>query len=173
MKKIFSLIKCKPQKHPKLSDDSRYREIHREYGISLNCSDVDMIEFDENNEPILVTETKHYVSPDIDLFDSQFIRLRNVADGLNVPLLCVVYYPTGPDPLTGIDPQFSNWFYYISPANKKAKQILNKPKFFTEQEFIQLQYNIRGLQLVDSELSQFGNVINTNKHPNITGYLAL
>lgn len=144
--------------------DLTYHIHRRTYGRLLVAEDIDMIDFDLNDKPVLVQELKHGNVNVIRLAD--LTKFRNVANALEVPFMITVYfclknkngslYPihAGED----IVPDHVQYYCY-TPDNLLVPQ----PTMLTEQEYVDLLYRVRGFCPVQN--LKFCNSLHDNINP--------
>lgn len=139
--------------------DLHFNLHHHTYGPKLTAYDSDMNWYDDDDNYICKLELKHgalgeYGNGTIDLQDQQFRCGRKEADKAGIPYFCVVYYfyhqtnckyPKLLDtnqafPITHIQ-------YFVVPCNSYAQAFVPTPLEMTEEQFVALEYRIRGLSM--------------------------
>lgn len=123
---------------------------HRKYGREATMYDGDGILFHyDTEEPVAWLETKYGCHQDIDLNNKEFRCLRNMCRKSQLPLFCMVYYLydkndkqlQSDDNLTGVCYHAQ---YYVIPSNELAMTWLSFPTMMTEEEYVYLEYKLRG-----------------------------
>lgn len=131
-----------------------YSARHYHYGRGLVMEDIDSIEYDENDLPVALVETKFGYIKLIDTNNGQFKRAKNTAALLGVPAFCVVYLIFGA-PIDGklqlisevtkpqdLEPHHVQ--YLVIPLNQRACSFVSHQCQMTELQYVELLYKLRG-----------------------------
>ncbi len=134
----------------------QYSKRHRIYGSKMKMYDLDSVEFDSvTKQPVAMVETKFGYAKTINLCSDEFDCLCNLADRLDVPLLCLVYYPlNAQDQLIDANDTFSTLVhmqFIVIPVNEPAKKVLPSQCRMTETQWVKFLYRLRGLSTVEAE----------------------
>ena len=128
---------------------------HRKYGWQLKMYDLDCVEYHhETHMPVCVIETKYGLVNNLDFNDDQFECHYNLAQKLEVPFFCLIYYPFGEDgKLLDADQdhsKLSHIQYRVYGVNEKGRNCFPNAKSLTELDWVRELYKLRGLTLNES-----------------------
>ena len=127
-----------------------YSARHYSYGEKIYNFDVDSVEYNDNDQPVLVVETKHARTKEIDLNSKQFRCLKNTYPHL--PIICLVYYIANTDLFLldewTKDPDI-HWVQFNAIAvNDLGKELLGqREKQLSEYEWVKLLYNLKNKEM--------------------------
>jgi hypothetical protein len=147
-------------------ENTDFLERHRAYGPMLNATDIDLIEYDEQDNPIMMIEAKHGHIKRINLNNPQFRRLRKTARLLDIPLFIVVYYYPGLNKYNNKVDEFGKLRkYYVIPANQLAENFVPDEKHMTELEYVKLTYLVRKLPFPKYLTKQLDDKLDMKPYP--------
>lgn len=137
-----------------------YSNRHRLYGGSLTMMDIDYVEYDaKTNQPLVLIETKFGKIKSIDLNDREFDCLCNLAKGLGLPVLLVIYYPMKEDGSLLSSEEDNSLMthiqYLVCGVNEEGKKLFNKPTRLSEHDWVRELYKLRGQNTMTPETTLY------------------
>ena len=128
---------------------------HRIYGSYLKMYDLDCVEYHHlTKQPVCIIETKFGLQGDLDFNDDQFECHFNLAEKLEIPFVCLIYYPFGPDgkllDANEDHSKLSHIQFRVMGVNSKGINWFPRPRSLTEVDWVKELYKLRGLSLNDS-----------------------
>lgn len=115
--------------------DQSISEHHRLWGVVCKMTDIDWIclEYHQNYnviKPAAIVEYKHQDAPPENINKPQYRAIQHMADAANLPFFVVRYA--------------KDWqTFSITPVNDWAKTILHAERPMTEEQYVQLLYDLR------------------------------
>lgn len=101
---------------------------HRRYGRALYALDLDLVEIDDNRDPVLFVEHKHFNAAPISDFQADVIG--RIA--FDVPAVVVRYWP-------------GTWTRFVKPLNAPAETHIHPSGWLcTERAYVDFLYDLRG-----------------------------
>ena len=115
--------------------DDRISSRHRQWGFDCPALDIDflMLEYD-NGKAVALVEFKHERAEHVRDANPSIRALSDLANRAGVPAFVCRYADN-----------FSWW--YPSPLNELARDIVGTPRKLTEREWVELLYRMRGRTL--------------------------
>jgi|SRR5271157_417090 len=111
--------------------------IRRHHMWGLSCSAVDlgftMVEYNAR-KPVAIVEYRPHGSKPVDLSHPMYRTLKWMADKCGIPFFIVLYKP-------GV------WWFVVHPANRLAITFFNGSTHFSEYDYVQKLYELRGFAL--------------------------
>lgn len=139
--------------------DFRYKDEHRTLDERFKMTDIDVLLYDKDQEPIAMMETKHYWKNELNFTEkTQLNALTKFAKRANLPLFYVFYYYPGEDDYSKSVNRYGKvWRYKIFPINDLAKETLREPTEMTKRQYAEFEYKLRKILPSPYYLSTYDN----------------
>lgn len=115
--------------------DQYISELHRTWGVGCSCVDIDFLMIEYNyGIPKGLVEYKHENAPPINYNHPSIRAYKYMANCTLIPFFTCRYAGDG------------SWFF-VTPVNDFARELLPKPRKLTQYEWVELLYLCRGSKI--------------------------